>query len=209
VTATDIDVSWLDDDGYEVLFHDAEHEPPPGSYDLVHTRLVLTHLPGRDRALHTMAAGLRPGGWMIVEDFDVGLQPRAGLDAPSPERSRANRVRDGFVELLAQRGVDLHFGRSLPSRLRALGLVDVRADAYLPLAMPATLALELANLRQVHSALTGAGFHQTELDAHAEGLEHGLLDIATPPLVSAWGRRPTEQERRSATNGGVPAWPAS
>ena len=210
VTATDIDVSWLDhDDGYEVLYHDVEHEPPPDAYDLVHARLVLTHLPGRDRALRTMAASLRPGGWVVVEDFDVGLQPRAGLDAPSPERCRANRLRDGFVELLAQRGVDLHFGRSLPSRLRALGLVDVRADAYLPLAMPATLELELANLRQVHAALIAAGFHETELEAHAEGLEHGLLDIATPPLVSAWGRRPTEQERGSATNGGGERWPAS
>ena len=75
--------------------------------------------------------------------------------------------------------------------------------------MPATLELELANLRQVHSALTAAGFHETELEAHAEGLELGLLDIATPPLVSAWGRRPTEQERGSATNGGVLPWPAS
>ena len=85
VTASDIDISWLDDDaGYEVVRHDVEHEPPPGAYDLVHARLVLTHLPGRDRALRTMAASLRPGGWVVVEDFDVGLQPRAGLDAPSP-----------------------------------------------------------------------------------------------------------------------------
>ena len=30
-------------------FHDVEHEPPPDAYDLVHARLVLTHLPGRDR----------------------------------------------------------------------------------------------------------------------------------------------------------------
>ena len=130
VTATDIDVSWLDrDDGYEVLFHDVEHELPPDAYDLVHARLVLTHLPGRDRALQTMAASLRPGGWVVIEDFDVGLQPRAGIDAPSPERCRANRLRGGVVELLAQRGVDLHFGRSLPTRLRALGLVEVRAGS--------------------------------------------------------------------------------
>jgi hypothetical protein len=59
--------------------------------------------------------------------------------------------------LLAQRGVDLALGRRWTRLLRDAGLVDVEADAYLPLARPA-----------------GAG----------------RLDLTTPPLISAWGRKP-------------------
>lgn len=47
VLATDIDPSWLRaDDGYEVRRHDVAVDPPPepGTFDLVHARLVLVHL---------------------------------------------------------------------------------------------------------------------------------------------------------------------
>ncbi|HEY0530993.1 MAG TPA: class I SAM-dependent methyltransferase [Actinoplanes sp.] len=51
--------------GYEVRRHDVAADPPPepGTFDLVHARLVLVHVPDRARALATMAAALRPGGW--------------------------------------------------------------------------------------------------------------------------------------------------
>src|SRR5205814_3436619 len=80
VLATDIDVSWLTaGDGYEVRRHDVAADPPPqpGTFDLVHARLVLVHVPDRARALATMAAALRPGGWLLVEDADTALQPLA------------------------------------------------------------------------------------------------------------------------------------
>lgn len=52
VLATDIDVSWAGTaatGGVEVLRHDvARDEPPAGPFDLVHARLVLVHVTGRD-----------------------------------------------------------------------------------------------------------------------------------------------------------------
>ena len=124
VVATDIDVSWMPADApFEVRRHDVAADPPPdGGFDLVHVRLVLTHVPQRAEALRRMASALRPGGWLVVEDFDVSIQPRACPDAATDDEDRANRVRAGFVELLVGRGVDPVLGRTLRKRLVALGL---------------------------------------------------------------------------------------
>src|SRR5204862_509383 len=100
VLATDVDLSWLDGrtgPNVELRRHDVAADPSPaGSFDLVHARLVLVHLVDRDRALRSMIAALRPGGWLLVEDADPGLQPLACIDPRGPEDDLANRVRAGF-----------------------------------------------------------------------------------------------------------------
>jgi SAM-dependent methyltransferase len=89
VLATDLDVGWMGTDlpgNVEVRRHDvATDEPPDRGFDLVHTRLVLVHVPQRDEALRRMVAALRPGGWLLIEDFDVNLQHlRASMPGRRP-----------------------------------------------------------------------------------------------------------------------------
>jgi SAM-dependent methyltransferase len=192
VIATDIDTTWLPPDlpGIEVRVHDvALDRPPDDRFDLVHARLVLTHVPARQRALETMVASLRPGGWLVIEDFDPLLLPDCCLEVTADVHQVANRLRAGFIRLLAGRGVDLHYGRKLPRLLRQAGLVEVRADARLPIVHPGARLLERANLLQCADGLIAAG-HATaeEIDAVLAALP--TLDIATPPLVTARGRKP-------------------
>jgi SAM-dependent methyltransferase len=195
VLVTDIDVSWTRQaagENVEVRKHDvAADNPPDDGFDLVHARLVLIHVRERERALDHMISTLRPGGWVLIEDFDPALQPLACVDIVSPEQERANKVREGFRSLLVQRGADLEFGRRLPRLLREAGLMDVAADAYMPLALAAGAELEEANISQVREGLI-AGGHATsdEIDAHLLAVQSGRLDVTTPPLISAWGRRP-------------------
>ena len=150
VLATDIDVSWAAGAAgstVEVRRHDVAHDPPPAeSFDLVHARLVLVHVVDRDVALGSMVRALRPGGWLVVEDADPALQPLSALDPTGPEEDLANRLRSGFRALMAERGVDLAYGRKLPRLLRHAGLVDVAADAYFPVALPACAPLEMATI---------------------------------------------------------------
>src|SRR3954468_16395896 len=42
--------------------------PPADRFALVHARLVLEHLPERDRVLASLAGAVRPGGWLLIED---------------------------------------------------------------------------------------------------------------------------------------------
>jgi ubiquinone/menaquinone biosynthesis C-methylase UbiE len=195
VLATDIDTRWLDGTpGVEVVRHDVTAEPPPdGPFDLVHARLVLVHVPDRDTALARMAAALRPGGWLVVEDADPALQPLVCLETSGPAEERANRLKSGFRRLLAERGADLSFGRTLPRRLREAGLVDVAADAYFPISGPACDQLERASVEQVRTQLVDRGLAtDAEIDLHLAAVAAGSLDLATSPMISAWGRRPQD-----------------
>lgn len=196
VLATDIDPSWLKTgEGYEVRRHDVAADPPPepGTFDLVHARLVLVHVPDRARALATMVAALRPGGWLLVEDADTALQPLACLDDSGPAQRRANRLRDAVRELLRHRGADLRYGRTLPRTLRETGLVDVAAAGFFPIGGMACDRLEAATIRHVRGELLTAGLaNDTEIEAHLAAIDAGELDLTLAPLISAWGRRPIE-----------------
>jgi hypothetical protein len=153
--------------------------------------LVLTHVPTRADALATMVAALRPGGWLVVEDADPGLQPLAVLDDRLPGAAVANRLRAAFRQLLADGGADLAFGRTLPRLLRAAGLVDVAAEGFFPVTGPVGAALERATIDQVRDRLlAGGATTDEELDRYVGDLEAGHLEVTTAPLISAWGRRP-------------------
>jgi SAM-dependent methyltransferase len=195
VLATDIDTSWLDTRtrGYEVRRHDVGSEPPPeGLFDLVHARLVLVHVPARALALRAMVAALRPGGWLLLEEADPALQPLVCPDESGAEQELANKVKRGFRELLAQRGVDLAYGRTLPRLLREAGLAEVGSDAYFPMGGPACTDLERATVEQVRGPLTAAGIAtDAELTQHLANVTNGRLDLATSPMVTAWGHKPT------------------
>jgi len=195
VLATDLDVSRATPaaaPNVEVRQHDVGMDPPPGGeFDLVHARLVLVHVTEREAALRAMASALRQGGWLLVEEADPALQPLSCLEADGPEEELANRVRGGFRALMAARGVDLAYGRKLPRLLREVGLADVAADAWFPVALPECARLELATLQMIRRQLTDAGIATVaEIDRHLANVAAGRLDLAQPPLISAWARKP-------------------
>ena len=196
VLATDIDTSWMrPTSGFEIRRHDVGVDPAPdGPFDLVHARLLLVHVPGRDRALAAMVSALSPGGWLVLEEADPALQPLVCLEDVGPAEQLANRLKSGFRRLLAGRGVDLSFGRTLPRRLRELGLVDVAADAYFPISGPGCVELERASVEQIRDRLIAGGIATaSQIDEHLANVAEATLDFATSPMISAWGRRPTEE----------------
>jgi SAM-dependent methyltransferase len=194
VLATDMDTAWLpaEEAGFEVLRHEAGVDrPPAGPFDLVHARLLLVHLPRRAEVLACLVGALRPGGWLVVEDADPALQPLVCPDEYGPAQRLANRIQAGFRSLLVARGAELAFGRTLPRLLREAGLEDVRADAFFPVGSPASQVLQLATVRQVRDGLVAAGLAtESEIEQHLSDVAGGALDLATAPLISAWGRKP-------------------
>ncbi|MDF3301982.1 methyltransferase domain-containing protein [Streptomyces tropicalis] len=194
VVATDIDTSWAagaERPQVEVRVHDVAADEPPGEgFDLVHARLVLVHVPDRERALRSMISSLRPGGRLLIEDADPGLQPLLCPDEHGPAEELANRLRHGFRHLLAEHGADLQYGRRLPRLLREAGLQRVEADAYFPVASPACTALEAATVRQIRDRLVTAGLAtDEEIDRHLAHVASGTMDLATAPMISAWGHK--------------------
>ena len=122
VLATDLDLKFLGDvdlPNVEVRKHDILNDDlPDGSFDLVHARLLLMHLPARDEAFKRMLAATKPGGWIFCEDFDM----HTWLDVV-PSEAMA-RLRPAFVGLLQMAGADPFYGRNLPKLFLDHGLTD-------------------------------------------------------------------------------------
>jgi SAM-dependent methyltransferase len=201
VLATDINVAWATATTgaaathaltVEIRQHDVALDPPPaGPFDLIHARLVLVHVPGRAAALSHMVSALRPGGWLCIEDADPALQPLSCLEELGPEQALANRLRTGFRTLMAGRGADLAYGRTLPRLLRSAGLEQVGAEAFFPVAHPACAPLESATIALIRPQLVEHAIAtEAEIDRHLANVVAGTLDLTQPPMISCWGRRP-------------------
>jgi SAM-dependent methyltransferase len=197
VLATDIDVRWLEQrpqaPNVEVRRHDVVADTlPESSFDLVHERLVLVHVRERATALRNLVLSLRPGGWLLLEDFDSDIAPDAFPAAETAEAQLGNKMGRSIRALLAQRGADPALGHKLPRLLRDAGLEEIGADAYQAIeAGDAIRRLQRANIRQVSEALLEqALMSRLEVERYLALLDAQTISPSSPLLVSAWGRRP-------------------
>jgi hypothetical protein len=147
-----------------------------------------------------MINALKPGGWLLLEEADPGLQPLVCPDEYGAAQVLANKLKMAFRSLMADRGVDLSFGRTLPRLLRSAGLVDVQCDSFFPMGGPACNELERATIEQIRERLIAADLaSEDEIAQHLSNVATGELDLATSPMVSAWARKPAPSRVRATT----------
>jgi len=155
-----------------------------GTFDFVHTRALLMHLPQREQVLDLLVALLKPGGRLLLEEGD--LFPVAGLGAGGYAEAWA-----GIEQAFNGAGVDCRWARRLPERLTVRGIEDVRADCDVPLVEGGTPEAELFVLTatQLRDAVLAAG-------VTAEQLAVFELELTTPgrwlptfALMTASGRK--------------------
>jgi SAM-dependent methyltransferase len=196
VLATDIDPRFLEtlkNPSLEVRRHDIVNDPlPEAAFDLIHARLVLNSLPRWKEVLEKLVAALRPGGWLVDEDFDSeSVQPDP---AQSPgEVLLGTHVAMG--RLMTDHGFDRRFGRLLFGRLRACGLTDVGAESKMVMVQGGSPAASLlrANYRQLRGQLVEAGYVTgPDVDQDLARLEDPELMMPSSTLWAAWGRRPLD-----------------
>jgi SAM-dependent methyltransferase len=97
-----------------------------GSFDFAHARHVLVNVPAPERVVAELAALVRPGGVVALEELDwvswICQPPHPAWD----------RLRDALRDFRARRGLDVHLGRRLPGLLRDAGLSDVTIRVTCP-----------------------------------------------------------------------------
>jgi SAM-dependent methyltransferase len=101
---------------------------PRATFDLAHARLVLVNVPQPERVLSEMAALVRPGGVVAVQEVDWLSWT---CEPPHPDWETLLRT---LVAVRRARGLDSYIGRRLPGLLRAAGLADVEVKARADLA---------------------------------------------------------------------------
>jgi SAM-dependent methyltransferase len=116
VLALDLDAALLDQlrDVPHVTVQEADlaFSPlPRESFDVVHTRNLLMHLPDRERILGELVAATKPGGVLVIEEAD-GFPVSAATD----------EIFRRTVEPLTRRW---KWARTLPSFMAGLGFTDL------------------------------------------------------------------------------------
>lgn len=194
VLVTDIDprfLSGLASHDVEVRQHNIVADPLlDSSFDLIHARLVLIHIAERERVLPRLVAALKPGGWLVEEEFDS-----ASL-LPDPSLFPGEILLDtqkAAMRLLDDRRVDRRWGRRLFAHMRALGLEGVQAEAHLSMwhgGSPGA-ALMRANFDQLRSAILEADYVTSEqFDTDVARLEDPAFFTPAPTMWTVFGRRP-------------------
>ncbi|MFD8734194.1 class I SAM-dependent methyltransferase [Streptomyces sp. NPDC059618] len=159
----------------------------PGTFDLIHARFVLMHLPERRRLVTRLARWLNPGGWLVLGD---------AVEVPNPldTSSAYRRTMDAMWQALRSTiGTDTSQIPAYPHFLREEGLRDVAAELVCPPLVPdgplARFWSETWN--RMRPALEETGrVDSTVIDEALAQLASPTLAELGPGMLMAWGRRP-------------------
>jgi SAM-dependent methyltransferase len=197
VYATDIDLSHLGTLPPNVAYahHDIVTDPLPGaSFDLVHTRLLLEHISGRETALRRMADAVRPGGYVVVEEAEMSTQ---ALDLvtkyiPLATRRSGGKAIRAIASLLAAVGADMSYASTLPDAVRRAGLEYLGGEIHSPI-ISGGAANDFGRLSMmaIREPIVASGLlTEDEVDAFLEmTLDPGSTYLPFV-MTSVWARRP-------------------
>jgi SAM-dependent methyltransferase len=196
VLATDINprfVGDVDRPNLEVREHDITSGPPAReAFHLAHARLVLMHLPERERALRHLVEALRPGCWLLIEEMDfISVSPDGRCD-PSAARLFAKLV-EAHHTVMRARGFDPEYGRELLRALRSAGLTEIDAEGRVSLfagGSAGAVAWQLT-FEQLRDEIVAAGAaSEGEIAEVIALLADPDLTLSSQVTMAAWGRRP-------------------
>lgn len=194
VVATDINPRFLEDlaaPNLEVRRHDIVSDPlEENAFDVAHTRLVLLHLPERAKAIKKIVQSLRPGGWVVFQEFEA-RSLWAKPEIYPGEHLLKTQV--ALQDVMMSRGANLQFGRELPAVLENLGLSEVRAEGYLARCTGGLVwgRLFRANFQQMRDAiLASGGVSEEEFAADLRRLDDPTVSWPSQILWSVRARKP-------------------
>ncbi len=176
----------LPDRGGEVAQLDlVEDELPEGAFDFVHTRFVLLHIARRNIVLERLIRALAPGGVLVLEEGD-------GLGVGKEMPGAFGEVWRAFARSTESAGANQAWARNLPTQLEALGLVDVRAEAEIPMFRGGSPMARMWNLTwaQAHENLVVLGASDAVIATAQAELADERRWFYAPPTVRAWARAP-------------------
>ncbi|WP_101949316.1 bifunctional 2-polyprenyl-6-hydroxyphenol methylase/3-demethylubiquinol 3-O-methyltransferase UbiG [Mycobacterium sp. 3519A] len=190
VTAIDIDTRYIDhlaSDSITVRRIDLRSdELPQSEYDLIHARLVLEHLADRERILGRLVAALKPGGWMVVEDYDWTSY---GFEDGTRGHSE---IGDAIFDFMTSAGFERDYGRRVVSDLEAAGLTELRGEGRARLIDSTSPGFAFFRLtfESLREALVKSGRLSAEQAKAADSVFAENRRMLTPMMIAGIGRRP-------------------
>jgi ubiquinone/menaquinone biosynthesis C-methylase UbiE len=173
---------------------DAREFSPSEPFDAIVARLLLFHLPDREEILRRQFDALRPGGTMVLVEFDIGAM-RAEPEVPLVDAVR------GWIEAgFRSAGADPRIGAKSAQLLRRTGFADVTTlgiQSYFAPSDPTGPVLCAGVTRSLAPQIVAQGIAD-EAELGLETLQERIAEqvgardavIMPPAVVGAWGTRP-------------------
>lgn len=166
-----------------------ENKLPRASFDLVHTRWVLAHVPDPEAIIREMLALVKPGGFIAIEEPD-----HASMNFyPGSEKWLRLRV---ILESLVNRVGDANIGRRAFELMRGAGIenIDGRACIIHTRDNHPYMRMPLLAIKSIRDKIVEAGLcTRDELDELVDDLEKIVADPATIHVslitLQVWGRK--------------------
>ncbi len=142
-----------------------------------------------------MVTALKPGGWLLAEEFDaLSLLANPGLYPGE----RSLKLEQAQQRLMRERGADSTYGRRLPERFAAHGLANIEAEGqvFVWRGGSAGAQVKRANYLQLREAMLAADdVSAEELEEELRVLEDPMMRLLSPVMWSVRGQRPREGDR--------------
>lgn len=196
VVASDLRGDYFDRAGYSNLtFHTHDVLSGPieaNAFDLVHCRALLMHLPGAREAFHNMVAALKPGGTVLIEEFDFAGAGAADFRSEiGREYDRLNdklRVLVREVSAAMERG-----GRIVPVLMEGVTLESVGSEQDVQIWHGGGKGARLDCLSAIgllDSLPNGGDFSPEDRASLKEIYENPDFTYVSTTVFSAWGKKP-------------------
>ena len=165
----------------------------PQAYDLVHARALLVHMPEPERTVARLAASVRPGGWLLLEEADFSMF-RAS-DAHYPGAEQFDRSVRRLLDAIRDAGIwDGALGHRIPLLVERLGFGETHHDCVPFMARGGddpggkfwSLTFRLSGPELVAKGVV----EQTDLDHVVACLADPEFRFIAGVLFGACGRRP-------------------
>ena len=167
---------------------------PDEPFDAIVARLLLFHLPDREAVLRRQLDALRPGGTMVLVEFDLGAS------RTEPSVPLVETVQDWVEAAFRSAGAHPRIGARAAELLRRAGFADVSTfgiQSYFGPTDPIGPMLCAGVARSLAPQIVAQGIAgEDELEADtlqariAEAIAEHDAVLIPPAVVGAWGSRP-------------------
>ena len=140
---------------------------PEQSFDVVHARYVLIHVPEYETVLNRMLGCLKPGGWLVLEEPDFSAS--RGIEGTAEQLAAVGKINHAIHVMFERLGMDYALGQKLQALLLARGLQSVTMELDAPYSaggseMATIMRMSTVQLREKYLA-TGAVISE-DLDSY-------------------------------------------
>lgn len=166
---------------------------PQGSFDLVHARYVLIHLPDYEIALSRTLDALKPGGWIVLEEPDFSAS--RGIVGTAAQLAAVQHIGRAIQRMYESRGMDHALGLKLLPLLQVRGFGNLSMENDAPVSagdsgLAKMMAMSAQQLREKYLA-TGV-VSEADLKHYGECAEDPQSRTVYYATVAVTGQKKAE-----------------